>query len=521
MNRPLGLPDGNFVAHAAPHCIATRVRWRRATRGGFAIVLVLALLGASLAVAYGVLKSEATTLALQQNSGSREAARQAALSGLAIGLRHMHTSSWAGVNTTLSRNLGGGASCTVKYTPGDPDLQPEHPDYNRYPFRVTLEVTGFVIDKTTPPRIAWHQLQAVVELVPRALSTPPSDWSRMQSYVCFQTHAEPTTVELPFRIEGAVRLQKDLTIADAYPNKSTPRTKYLTDLNSMRLSGQGDFRPFNGPLELPTVAQSAATMTRLTELGVNVVDRSAAVVAGDWQKPTLPSTYRLYTGGPAYALTSVGTTLNNVTLQADPLTNPLGLFYCSSSMTLQGNVTLRGTLVSESDINLQGTGLSLAAVDLPPLDGTSGVLRLPTLSVGQHLKVEPGCRGSLTGLAAIFNELRVTKGFDTAQLAMTGRVIVRRLKAESRKPWEDQDWDSLHAAYTAEQLLKPLSTPPFPLWLRDKYGLDPQPRVFLQAESQSVTYHWLSLQQPLYVAAASDGGLRWSLLSWKDISLSQ
>jgi hypothetical protein len=490
-------------------------------RRGLAVVLVLALLGASLAVAYGVLKSEATTLALQQNFGSRDAARQAALSGLAIGLRHMHTSSWGGVETSLSRNLGNGTSCTVKYTAGDPNLQPGHPDYNRYPFRVTLDVTGYAIQSYTPLRMAWHQLQAVVELVPRALSTPPGDWSRMQNYVFFQTHAEPTTVEIPFRIAGAVRLQKDLKIADAYPDKSTPRTKYLTDLNAMRLTGQGDFRPFNGPLELPTAAQSSATMTRLTELGVTVVNRSAAVVGSDWQKPALPPTYRLYPGGPPYQPTVVGTKLNNVTLQADPLTNPLGLFYCSSSMRLQGDVMLRGTLVCDSDITLQGAGLSLAAVDLPSLDGTAGVLRLPTLSVGQHLKVEPGCRGTLTGLAAIFNELRVTNGLDTAQLAMTGRLIVRQLKAEPRKPWEDQDWNRLHDEYLIEWFLKPLSTPRFPIWLRDKYGLDPQPRVFLQADPQTVTYHWLSLQQPLYVAAPGDAGLRWSLLAFQDVSFSQ
>jgi len=158
--------------------------------------------------------------------------------------------------------------------------------------------------------------------------------------------ADGFVVELPCRIEGPTRLQGRLYLAEDAPNDTSAHSQYLTDLNTMRQQGYGDYRPFNGPVSLRATAQTGSTLHNLqTKLGVTYTASSLKAPASDWVRPTSLATYRLYLGGKSYNVPVVGTTLENITLSADPKTNPLGLFWREGSVTLRGNVTIRGTLL--------------------------------------------------------------------------------------------------------------------------------------------------------------------------------
>ena len=62
-----------------------------------AIIVVLGLISIAMALSYTMMRTQGTTLKIQQNSRRRADARQAALSGLMAGLGHMHQANWTGV----------------------------------------------------------------------------------------------------------------------------------------------------------------------------------------------------------------------------------------------------------------------------------------------------------------------------------------------------------------------------------------------------------------------------------------
>src|SRR5689334_8583536 len=118
-------------------------RCRAGDRRGVAIIMVLGLLSIALALSYTMMRAQGTTLKVQENSHRRADARQAAMSGLMTGLRRMHKSDWPGADSTINGTLSANESFTVKYTTGDARLTPTHPEFAEWPYRVTLDVTGY------------------------------------------------------------------------------------------------------------------------------------------------------------------------------------------------------------------------------------------------------------------------------------------------------------------------------------------------------------------------------------------
>jgi hypothetical protein len=211
-----------------------------------AVLVVLALVSIALAMSYALLRSQTTSVQLTANNSRSSQARQAALTGLSAGLRAMRLSSWNGVGSTLAGSINATDSYSVTFTAGDSSLAPEAADYSLLPYRVTLLSTGTSIDPAQPTVNSVYKIQAVAELVPREVSSQPSSWSTMLSYAVYQWNSSGVYMAVPCHIEGPVRLQGGIMVANIHHWGTTTRNRYYSDLNLMR----------SGANEIQTVSRS-------------------------------------------------------------------------------------------------------------------------------------------------------------------------------------------------------------------------------------------------------------------------
>lgn len=503
------------IRHPRAHARGSPAHARRLparNRRGVAVLIVLLLLSMTLALSYAAVRSQSMAIQVQRNADRRCSARQVALTGLTLGIKKMHVANWAGLNTTLSGQLGTYEKYDVKYTAGDPALTASSTDYSDLPYRVTLLATGYATDPDNPQCVATYQIRAVVRLTPRQVANEPSDWSRINKYTVFQSKQQDFSVEIPCRIEGKVRLQGKLRLARSYPDGTDPWNRYLSDLNAMRNNGLSDYRPFNGPVSCDVYGQDWKDMDGLSNrLGVSVSQLSVNPAAGDWVNVNSPATYRVYTNGPAYTIPTLPDTLENTSLGPDPATNPLGIFWRDGNLTIKNNVILRGTLFCRGDISIVGTNVQFISSDLPALYGTQTPVRLPVVTC-QNFTVRPTAGGTLTGLLASFGELKVEESADTVTFPFVGRVVTEKLTVQKRQPWDWVDWwDSYNSFWW--QLFNKNSVPYFPVWLGNQ-GRNPQPRITFKADTTAVAYHWYNQYDPIYVPHADDAWLRWEIVDW-------
>jgi hypothetical protein len=494
-----------------------------AGRRGMATLVVLLLISIALAISYATMRSQATIVAIQQNAHLATDARQAAITGLTIGLKKMHQGDWAGVNTTLSGSLGADQGYLVTYAAGDPSLSQGDPDYADLPYRVTLASVGYAVDPADPARKATHTARAVVRLVPRKLPDEPSDWDRMQQYAVYQTKKESFEIDLPCQLSGAIRVQSKFKLIRHYPNDSDAWWTYLDDLNRMRKNNLPDYRPVNGRVDWPSLEQDLIDVIALQVLlGVPTSHLDSKETGSDWVKPSAPAEYRIYQGGPVYAVTPLPGTLENTILGPDPLVNPLGLYSRDGSLDLLNNVTIRGTLFCKDEIRVVGTGVNLEPVDLPSLYGEVKFLRLP-MATCQKFKVKPAAGGGLRGLLAVFGDFEVEKGTETTAFAISGKVITRLFLIREREPWNWLNWKDYYAQFKVyrSQILPAVAY--FPDWMgTGGRGRDPNPRLTIRPDTGQVRYHWHNPYRPIFIPHPDDAtaldpnnpGLRWDLLEW-------
>jgi hypothetical protein len=260
-------------------------------------------------------------------------------------------------------------------------------------------------------------MQAVVRLIPRSLGSAPSVWAAAQQFTVYQKNGDEFNFDVPARIEGPVRLQGKLKLGEAYEWSSSARTRFFGDLNAMRTSGNyGDYRPFSGRISLPFDKTDSTTRSLLSsQLALSLSDIS------ETSRPTIPypsglATYRLYPGGATYNVPQLGSTVQDVALQADPATNPLGLFYCSGATAIRNNVTIKGTLIGANDLTIGGTGVSLQCIDLPNVDGASSPLRLPAAVAGDDFAITSAGAGTVTGNVIVNDKFDIERGAASQRL---------------------------------------------------------------------------------------------------------
>ena len=162
-----------------PKLVHYRRCWKtHARRGrGVAVLLVLLLMTLTLAISYAAIRTQYMSFMVQRNSDRRAVAQQTAVTGMTMALKKMQGSSWAGFGSTLNGTLTTSESFTATYTYGDASLTSGSTDYNDYPFRGTIAVTGKSVDPVNPQSVTTYQISAVVRLVPRQMTAEPSDWS--------------------------------------------------------------------------------------------------------------------------------------------------------------------------------------------------------------------------------------------------------------------------------------------------------------------------------------------------------
>lgn len=483
-----------------------------------AVLLVILLLSVTLGLSYALVRSENTAMQIARNYDLRGRARQAAMSGMTMAIKKMHTTGWAGVSSTLTGTLSTLESFSVTYTAGDSTLTSTSADYKEYPYRVTLLSTGRAVDPADASRSATHRIRAVVRLVPRKLADEPSDWQDACTYTVFQHSLGAISAAVPFRISGKVRCNGPLWLAHDYDWSDTARQYFLTGLNQMRLAGSPDYRPFDGPIAIPYWWQESGLVSLLSSMGVST-SNSTAVLSSSlpyWSS----STYRLYPGGPTYNVQYLPADCDNQSWTPDPQTNPLGYFVRGGSVRLYDNVTIQGTIAtrasSNADVEIYGSNVQVLPVDLPPLYGSNVPIRLPVIDTDDDVRIHANARGAIRGLITVRDTFDVEADQQAdIQVTLAARIITQNIYIHARDEWNRSSgwWNARQNGFENQPTG---GTPYFPVYLQNSHGLDSQPRILVKPETAQIRYHWNTLQNPIYAAEPSDGGLRWDLLQWAD-----
>lgn len=584
-------------------------------RRGMAIILVMTMISIAMAVSYAMMRTQATTVQVQANSERRGQARNAAMAGLAAGLRRMHSSAWEGVNTTLLGTLGNLDSYSVQFTPGDSTLAPSDPDYMLAHLRVTLVSTGISVSQANSQVSSRFTVKAVVQLVPRQLGAEPVGWSNVRNFTLYQTGTGQFSMAVPGQVQGPVRLQGEVALAEDLNWSDSATTRYFSDLNVMRtarneiqsvavnnatggqfrlqfsgattsnlnynasaasvqsalralatigsgnvsvagnnggpwtvtfvnglasqnvsqivamnvsLSGgsasvstdlitQGsggypDCRPLTGPVSLPTSATDATNLALLGSLGVttNNINVSNAM---SLPLPSTLASYRIYTGGPTYSVPQVSANLISTTLAPDPVTNPLGIYFCPSSMTVCNNVSVAGTLIGGTSITVCGHNVNFVPLNLWPLAGSSTPVRLPAMVARQTVRTDTTLSATVNGFVIAGQQFLFDVGSRSASFALNGRLVTNEFVLRRRNEWNlpANTWGWLFSWFN-QQLGATNTTPFYPIYLA-YWAFNPNPALTIRPDTSEVTEHWQDLTTPIYVRHPDDPGLRWDVLS--------
>jgi hypothetical protein len=493
------------------------------SRRGVAVVLVLGVLGVTLAVFYAMMRTQTTSVSIQENVNRKDDARQAAQAGVTAGMRRLHDADWAdagGVDLTLEGDLGEGMSYRVRYATGDDSLTPDSPDYAEYPYRVTITSTGYAADPNNPDVRAERQVEAVVQLVRRALQEAPADWDIVQQHTVYQWADRESKIEYPVRIEGPIRFSGRVAVSEHKLSLSSKFLRYLKDLEKMRRDGRGDHRPFRDTVYLPRSRQRLETLSLLEDdqsLNLTVLDSEIGISA-PVPHPGSPALYRLYPGGKEYEIPSIrskyGATLSGVTLEGNIQENPLGIFFADASISLHDGTTIRGVVISAAgaDLDVTGSNVVLTGLDLPPLYGQAEDLRmqLPSAIAGEEFHIASTASATIAGLVMAWDEFKALSLDENHLFHITGRVAAKEAKIEGGVGWDGQLSLLDELVATLGSLI--LYLPPY---LQKEWDLVYEQKPTIRPDPD-VHYHWHDWTQPLYAVHPDDAGLLWDLVRWSE-----
>lgn len=192
---------------------------KRSPRHGVALLIVMGVLTITLAIGYAMTRTAGLGSSLETNLDRQAAARAAALTGMNLALRAMHQPTWSGVGSQLSATIDDGVHYAATFAAGDPRLAPGSAQYDRWPYRVTIEVVG-TADHPLHSTPATERLTAVVELVPRKVQDASAANQQVQPFAVYHWGDRPLDFDLPARIEGPLYTQGELDFLASYPVES-------------------------------------------------------------------------------------------------------------------------------------------------------------------------------------------------------------------------------------------------------------------------------------------------------------
>ena len=223
-----------------------------------------------------------------------------------------------------------------------------------------------------------------------------------------------------------------------------------------------------------------------------------------------------------YTIPQLPNSLQGVTLQPDPATNPAGLFFRTGSLDIYDDTTIRGTVISATNtgsrVYVWGKRVRFEAASLPALQGTTLPVQMPAVVTGDSFRLCPNAEATLTGAVVSNYDFEVAADNQAdMSLSMLGRVIARNVTIHGRSDWVrwEQWWNDQNNAFHAQEG-KANGIKYFPEWLQAAQGLNIQPRLTIKPETTPVRYHWHNPQDTIYIADPADGGLLWDLLVWKE-----
>ncbi len=486
-------------------------------RRGFSVLIVLLLIAVTLSLSYASIRTQSVNSRIQRNATFGVSARSAAASGLATALKTMHTAAWRGVDTTLTGRLSSHENFTVEFVTGDEDLEPSDADYVRYPYRVTLKATGYAADPIHPTVIATHHAHAVVELIPRALSSSAAELNELTTHTVCQWRPGACSLAVPFRIEGSARFRGQVKLDQDLKWTTDQQWWYYLGLNDMRKAGQADWRPFTGPVYFKFDEQEAQAYALIsTALQAQTIYTTKASTFA-WRSNDGVVSYQLFPGGKVYDIETVSANLANVALAPDTVSNPAGLFARANSVQIGNKVTIRGSLFTRgdgsSDIVVQGNNIRMEPIDLPALDGASDPVQLPLLVSAGDISFGNGTEAVLKGLVLARDDFSVaTTQQNQMSLSLEGHLACRNLIVGHRTPWNRAVawWNLVWNLFWAQRS-EGIQWFPAVLSFTD---LNIKPQITIVPDTRSIRYHYYHPTQPIYVPHADDDGLRWNVVRW-------
>lgn len=501
-----------------------RRRGPQPKRRGMTVIVVLGVISITLALSYAMLRSKTTSVEIQSNLDRANSARQAAYAGVSAALRTLHNNSWGGVDSCLTQNLSDNHWYEVCYETGDPTLTPVDPDFAEFPFRVTVHSIGYAESPNQPDIRVSYRVRVVVELVRKQLSSEPTGWQNARNFLTYHWGGSGMAVEFPVRVEGPMYAQGAITMSADYPADPSSRTQYLDDLAAMKNAGEGDFRPLTGPISTPFIKQTSSTLTLLGTSQQITMNDIASSTTAPVTYPNSQTTYQLYPGGKLYEMPNLhamyGYTLSGVALEADPITNPLGIFLGQGCVVLADNVSVTGTILTwgtEPDIRIQGVNVSLTARALPMLEGSNTVYQLPAAIVRDDFHVYSGANCRVRGAVLAWDDFSFLRGDAGTKCDFQGRVVANRMNFLGRASWDLAllTWQTELLNFNLQKSLTG-GTPYFPRYLQRRFGMDPDPLLTIKPDTAEVVHRWQNFSQPVYIAHPDDAGLQWNLIDWTD-----
>src|SRR5262245_1398216 len=516
-----------FLPPVIPHRFRRipQQRIRRHNRPrGIAVVMVLGLLAITIAISYATLRGQGTTTQLARNGSRSLEARAAARSGIAAALRAMSENAWGGVSTTLSSNVTDNSRYVVTFRTGDDKLTDTDPSYGEWPFRVTIDSVGTASDPLNNAIQSQYKSRCIVQLLRKNMVAEPNGWSTIITQNVYQFSNLDAYVQFPVRINGNVTLMGKLKFCTDYPDTSFPgdanaRDKYLIGLKN-RAATLGDYRPFPvGKTFLKGLAtqQDLTTVTTmlLTDMGV-VASEESLLLTSPPGHPGAPLTYKLYPGGQDFNVTPLVSPLAGQTFAPVVKTNPLGIYRSSGTLTIQSNVNVTGTIITEdsggADIQITGTNVVLKSSNLPALYGTSQAYQLPNLVARSNVVVNSAADVQFTGATLCWKQFEVwNNDLSTAtKLALTGNLITDTLLQHGRSTWKMTalQWKNDYTAWANSGY--------FPDYEQTLRSFTVKPTLTFSPDSSGVKPHWHDWSQPVYQPDPADPGLKWEVVRWEE-----
>jgi len=198
----------------------------------------------------------------------------------------------------------------------------------------------------------------------------------------------------------------------------------------------------------------------------------------------------------------------------------------TATLTLHDNVTVQGCLVTNGQSSAGGSKRKTwqAVLLCQHWDGTTSSIYLPTAVVANNLTVF-GRRGKATtqGFLASWNSFQIDQGNANHPASVRRGELVT---GEVRHHTSGTQWDQGKLILEQPGIRRCLATRRgrrvhgityFPVYEQSKQNLNPAPLLTIKPDASTRKLPLEKTRQtPVYVAAQSDGGLRWDLLQVTD-----